>query len=171
MIHSNISFIGFMGSGKTTVGKLLAHELDYKFIDIDKVIEYIENKKIKDIFKEKGEKYFRELEKKTIHKIYHNKESVFACGGGVLEDIQNRKVIKENSYVIYLYESLETALKRLKRCKERPLLNVQDPEKKIKALLKKRNPIYLKNCDLKIVTDSKKPDAVVMEILKEIGKQ
>ncbi len=171
MVHSNISLIGFMGSGKTTVGKLLAQELDYKFIDIDKVIEYIENKKIRDIFKENGEKYFRERETKAISKIYHNNKSVFACGGGVFENTDNIKIIKEKSYVIYLYESIETALKRLRRCKERPLINVSDPERKIKELLNKRNPVYLKNCNLKIITDSKKPDEVLKEIIKKIGKK
>ncbi len=169
MVHSNISLIGFMGSGKTTVGKLLSQELNYKFIDVDKVIEYVENKKIRDIFKEKGEKYFRELEKKIISKIYDNEKSVFACGGGAFEKTQNIKTIRGKSFVIYLYESIETARRRLKRCKERPLLNVSDPEKAIREMLEKRDPVYLKNCDLKIVTDFKKPDDVLKEIIENIG--
>jgi shikimate kinase len=169
MIHSNISLIGFMGSGKTTVGKILAKKLDYRFIDVDKIIEYIEARKIREIFHDNGERYFRGIEKKVINKIYQNSKCVFACGGGAFEDDENIRTIKEKSYVIFLYESFHVAYKRLKRCKDRPLLNVEDPEKRIKDLLEKRDPVYSENSDLRVVTDHKKPGDVLDEIIAKLN--
>ena len=122
MDYKNISLIGFMGSGKTTVGKILADRLNFLFIDLDKVIELAEDKTISEIFKSGGEKYFRDIESEVIKKIYINENCVFACGGGIVEREENMDFIKQNSLIVYLYVSPRQAFKRLKDVEDRPLL-------------------------------------------------
>ncbi len=95
----NISLIGFMGSGKTTIGKLLAERTGYLFIDLDRIIELSESKTINEIFTCSGEEYFREIESKIIKKVYFNNKCVFACGGGVILRGENMKLIRKNSEV------------------------------------------------------------------------
>ena len=126
MDFKNICLTGFMGSVKSTVGKLLAKKLEFKFIDLDRVIELAEGKKIKDIFRLKGEKYFRDLETEVTGKIYKNKNCVFACGGGIVKRIKNMDMIKSSSVNVYLSISIQDAIKRLKNVKERHLIDSCD---------------------------------------------
>jgi shikimate kinase len=164
--YKNISLIGFMGSGKTTVGKILAEKLDFLFIDIDRVIELKDGRKISDIFRIYGEDYFRKLETEVIKKIYKNKNCVFACGGGVIERKENVKVIKENSFVVYLSISPAVAIKRLKDVTDRPLIEVQNREKTIKEMIIKRDSLYRESAHLIINNDNIGPDKASEEILK-----
>ena len=122
----NISLIGFMGSGKTTIGKLLAERTGYLFIDLDRIIELSESKTINEIFTCSGEEYFREIESKIIKKVYFNNKCVFACGGGVILRGENMKLIRKNSTVFYLEISPREALNRLKGTSDRPLLQTSD---------------------------------------------
>ena len=164
--YKNISLIGFMGSGKTTVGKILAKKLDFLFIDIDRVIELKDGRKISDIFRIYGEDYFRELEAEVIKKIYKNKNCVFACGGGVIERKENVKVIRENSFVVYLSISPGVAVKRLKDVTDRPLIEVQNREKVIREMITKRDSLYRECAHLVINNDDISPDKASEEILK-----
>lgn len=175
MNFDNISLIGFMGSGKTTVGKILAGKLNFLFIDIDRIIEIAEGKNINDIFRENGEKYFRNLETEVIGKIYLNKNCVFACGGGVIERGENMNIIKAVSAVIYLNVSPLEVYNRLKDTTDRPLLdtsggsnNIGEKKEIINNLIKKRDVLYRKYADLVIETDYKKPEEIACEILKEV---
>lgn len=171
MLIKNISLIGFMGSGKTTVGKLLANELGFLFIDIDKIIEYTTGLEIKDIFEKYGEEYFRDIEEKTIKKIYaQNKKCVFACGGGAFIRAENIKIIKKNSFVINLKISADEAYKRLKHSNDRPLLFNKDDSsenlrQKIYELIKQREKSYSENCNYEVLVDNKSPENVKEEIL------
>ncbi|MDD3819598.1 MAG: shikimate kinase [Actinomycetota bacterium] len=164
--YKNISLIGFMGSGKTTIGKILAEKLGFLFIDIDRVIELKDGKKISDIFRIYGEDYFRNLETEVIKKIYKNKNCVFACGGGVIERKENVKLIRENSFVVYLSISPEVAIKRLKDVTDRPLIEVQNREKTIKEMIIKRDSLYRESAHLVINNDDISPDKASDEILK-----
>lgn len=168
MNYRNISLIGFMGSGKTTVGRVLADKLGFLFIDLDSVIELEDGKKINDIFKICGEDYFRELETKVIKKIYKNKNCVFACGGGVIKRKENMKIIRENSAVIYLNISPRIALKRLGDVKDRPLIEVEDREEVIKEMISKRDNLYRKYANMIINNDDISPVKVSNEILKRL---
>ncbi|MCL4415170.1 MAG: shikimate kinase, partial [Actinobacteria bacterium] len=142
MDFKNISLIGFMGSGKTTVGKILAKRLNFLFIDLDKVIEIAEDRKVSEIFKYGGEKYFRDVESEVIKKIYINENCVFACGGGVVERKENMDFIKKNSIIVYLSVSSGQAFERLKNAEDRPLLgdpsDLDSRKKTINNLISKR---------------------------------
>ena len=155
-----------MGSGKSTVGKILAERLNFLFIDTDKIIEIAENKKIPEIFRKQGEKFFRNLESEVIDKLYrNNKDCVFSCGGGVVLRRKNMNIIKNNSYVIFLHVTSEEAYNRLKNTKDRPILGKKDRKKVIEKLINKRKKLYLKYADLVIDNKEKNPDMIVKDII------
>jgi len=163
----NISLIGFMGSGKTTIGKLLAERTGYLFIDLDRIIELSESKTVNEIFTCSGEEYFREIESKIIKKVYFNNKCVFACGGGVILRGENMKLIRKNSTVFYLEISPREALNRLKGTSDRPLLQTSDKLKNVNALLESRNSMYEKYSDIIIQNDGNSAKSAVDEILKK----
>ena len=163
----NISLIGFMGSGKTTIGKLLAERTGYLFIDLDRIIELSESKTINEIFTCSGEEYFREIESKIIKKVYFNNKCIFACGGGVILRGENMKLIRKNSTVFYLEISPREALNRLKGTSDRPLIQTSDKLKNVNAILESRNSMYEKYSDIIIQNDGNSAKSAVDEILKK----
>lgn len=165
----NISLIGFMGSGKSIIGNMLSKELKMLFIDIDRIIELSENKIIKDIFEAEGEKYFRNLESEVIKKIYSNKNCIFACGGGVVERVENMSIIKSSSTIVYLYISANEAYERLKFTKDRPLLEGKDRKEIIERLIKKRDVLYNKYADLKVNAKDRDSKMVIKNIMVKLG--
>ncbi|MBC7333488.1 MAG: shikimate kinase [Actinobacteria bacterium] len=162
----NLSLIGFMGSGKTTVGSILSKRTGFLFVDIDEVIEWIEGRTVGEIFDTCGEEYFRNLEARIVKKIYNNQNCVFACGGGVIKRKENINVIKKNSFVVYLYVSPPVAYKRLEKEETRPLLRVDDRKKAIETILKERERLYKSCADLIVDTDNKEPEQIADEILQ-----
>lgn len=163
----NISLIGFMGSGKTTIGKLLAERTGYLFIDLDRIIELSESKTINEIFTCSGEEHFRKIESKIIKKVYFNNKCVFACGGGVILRGENMKLIRRNSTVFYLEISPREALNRLEGTSDRPLLQIPDKLKNATALLKSRNSLYKKYSDIIIQNEGSSAESAVDEILEK----
>ncbi len=136
-----IFLIGFMGSGKTTVGKLLAEKLGWKFVDIDELIERKEGMNIRDIFKYKGEPYFRKLEKETLEEVLNKEENVIvATGGGLGADPEALELMKENGFVIWLDVDFEEFKRRCSKDGNRPLLRLGEEE--LKDLFDKRNLVY-----------------------------
>jgi shikimate kinase len=168
MDFNNIYITGFMGSGKSTVGRILAGKLGFKFIDLDRIIEIDQGKKIKDIFKLDREKYFRDIETKVIEKTCRNKNCVFACGGGVVERKRNMDIICRSGLVIYLDISIQDALKRLKYVKDRPLLEVSQREETIKDLLSKREALYRKYSDLVVSNIKRSAEHTADEIMTRL---
>jgi shikimate kinase len=165
----NISIIGFMGSGKSTAGRLLAERLNFLFIDTDQIIMLAENSSISEIFKNYGEDYFRNVESEVIRKIYKkNKNCVFSCGGGVILREKNMQIIKENSFVLYLHISPIIAYKRLKDAEDRPLINKSDRKKEIEYLIDKRKDLYLKYADMIIEKGNINPEGIVEEIINKL---
>lgn len=164
----NIYLVGFMGSGKSTVGKILAEKLNMNFIDIDKLIEEKEGMKIKDIFEQKGESYFRELERKQIEAIVNQEGLVVSTGGGLGANLDNMNLMKKNGDVIWLDVSLNTVLDRLKNDQDRPLL--KQPIEKIKQLFEERKNVY-RLANIRINADKKTPSQIVEEILTKIKRR
>lgn len=162
---NNIILVGFMGTGKSVVGKELAKKLNKDFVELDDIIETREKMPIKDIFEKKGEPYFRRVEKKVVKEASLKDNTIISAGGGAIIDEENFKNLKNSGTIICLKASPETILKRTKGLKTRPLLNVQDPKKQIEELLKKRKPCYSK-ADFSIETDNLSIKQVVEEILK-----
>ena len=166
-MKDNISLIGFMGSGKTTIGQILANEMNYLFFDLDRIIELSEGKTINEIFKSEGESYFRDIESKIIKKIFSNKHCVFACGGGVVLRGENMDIINKKSLIVFLEISPREALKRLEDSSERPLLKEKNREATIKNLIKQRKILYSKYADIIINNTDISPDKAADTILKK----
>jgi shikimate kinase len=154
-MKQNIILIGFMGSGKSTVGRELAKSLEMKFVDTDHYIEKKEKMKIKNIFAKKGEKYFREIESKYIREISKMNHVVISTGGGVVAKSENIILLKKNGFVVYLDCTIECIHKRVARRDTRPLLNnVKDLRARIVELLDSRLGNYKKYMDRSIHIDS-----------------
>ncbi len=162
-----IVLIGMMGSGKTTIGKLLGEKLNLKSIDIDILIEQNEKRTISDIFQNNGEKYFRNLEKETIQSIFEDKNLVISLGGGAFEDEITQELLLKNSTIIYLKTSPQIILERIKNNTNRPLLKNQMTVEKIQSIISKRQKNY-KLANITILTNNKNPDKIVEEILGAI---
>ncbi len=148
----NIYLVGFMGTGKSSTGRELARLLEYKFADLDELIELKEKMRIPDIFAKKGEPYFRCLEKQVLKDVSSQECFVVACGGGIVTNIENVRVMKESGTVVCLTASVDTILERVRGCTHRPLLQVEDPRSEIERLLKIREPFYA-NSDKIVDTD------------------
>lgn len=138
----NIYLVGFMGTGKSSVGRFLAERLNRKFVDLDDLIETKENRKISDIFAKDSEVYFRKVEKQSLIEVSEKKEVIVACGGGIVIDPDNIRIMKQTGKIICLIAKPEVILKRTKKYSHRPLLNVDDPKQQIELLLAKRAPFY-----------------------------
>ncbi|MPW25132.1 AAA family ATPase [Alkalibaculum sp. M08DMB] len=148
----NIALIGFMGTGKSTIGKKLATKLGYEFIDTDKFIEEYEDTSIKEIFSKYGESHFREKETEALTKIVQNTHQVISTGGGIILNAKNRKILMANCFVVHLTAKPRNIYFRIKNNKERPLLNTAHPERTIRQLLHKRYKYY-RVCHYTIKTD------------------
>lgn len=161
MKKSLVFLTGFMASGKSTIGPILANTLGWDFYDLDKLIENKTGKKIKDIFASEGEDYFRNLETRVLQGVINFKNTIIALGGGTVTRQSNIDLMKENGILIYLETSPQEAYNRLRFKRDRPvLLNDSDEEpskdeliKRINDLLKERKKFY-NQADIKINTDS-----------------
>ena len=140
----NITLCGMMGAGKSAIGRKLAEKIDFAFFDIDNLIEKNARKSINTIFKDHGEKYFRDLEEKITLDVLQNKKSIISLGGGAISNSKIRNLLKKNSLNIYLKVSINLLEKRLKNSKNRPLLNKNDLNLILIELLKKREKFYKK---------------------------
>lgn len=161
----NIVLLGFMGTGKTTVAKALSKELDRTYVNVDDLIEAREKKSINDIFKDDGEAYFRKVEKDIIKEVSRLSGQVIDAGGGVVMDEENMNTLRETGLLICLWSDPATVLERTKKYSHRPLLNVDDPEKKISELLEYRRPFYEK-ADFHVDSTSGDVSAVVEKVRK-----
>jgi shikimate kinase len=161
----NVYLVGFMGTGKTTVGKVLADKLSKRFVEMDQLIEKQENREIKDIFAEKGQDYFRELENQLLRKLSSQSDLVVSCGGGVVCSQDNLDILQNTGYLFSLFASPKSIFERIKGSDHRPLLNVEDPLGKIKELLEARKPFY-KKAGIKIDTENLCVEDVADYILK-----
>ena len=158
----NIAISGFSGSGKTVVGKNLSQKLGWDFIDTDDEIESREAKSIPDIFKEKGESYFRYLEKEVISSLRYCENTVISLGGGALVDDKNLYNIRDNSFLVTLWAEPEIILKRIRNAMNRPLI-ADAPEQRVIELLKEREKRY-RVCDLLVKTDNITPEEAAEKI-------
>ncbi len=167
----NLVLIGFMGAGKSEVGKHLAAKWPGKFIDTDELIQARTGLSISEIFEEKGEPYFRKLEKDVVSEVAEKDQLVISCGGGAIFDPDNLKNLKKNGVVIYLRAPLSVLLERLKDTSDRPLLRSHQPQLEAKRLFESRKDGYEKAADLVVDTTELKPEEVADLILTYLGDE
>ena len=160
----NIYLTGFMGTGKTTIGKILAKKLNLEFVEMDQIIEQREGQKIVNIFAEKGENYFRDKERALLEELSLKENLVISCGGGLICNEQNLNLVKNSGIAITLNASVSNIYERTKKYTDRPLLNVDNPLKKIAELLNERTPYYEQAHHI-INTDNRSTGTVVEKIL------
>ena len=142
MNHSNIVLVGFMGTGKSAVGKLLAERLASRFVDMDELIETRAGKPISSIFAEDGEPRFRAMEREQARELAQQSNLVVATGGGVVLNPDNIRDFSRSGLVVCLSAAPEEILRRVGNSSHRPLLNQPDPAAAIRDLLAKRQPLY-----------------------------
>ena len=145
-----IVLIGPMGVGKTTIGRMLAKQLDFDFIDTDQRLEKITGASIPLIFDIEGEEGFRKREQQLIQKLNGITKTVIATGGGAILLRENRFNLRSNSTVIYLKGEIETLVRRTRLDKNRPLLKTTNPRETIERILGERSPLYEETADFKI---------------------
>lgn len=168
----NIILIGFMGSGKTTVGRRLAERLSYSFCDTDNLLEQKASDTINHIFQVHGEEYFRNMETDLLKELSQNlRNTVISTGGGLPLRKQNASLLKEMGYVVFLKTSKDTTLKRLSGDTTRPLLKGDELDKKVENLLGIRVPIYENAAHKIIVTDDRTVDEIVAYIMEAYLRQ
>lgn len=166
-----IILIGFMGVGKTTIGKIIAKKLKLNFVDMDNYIEKREGKSISKIFEAYGEQHFRELESESLKDLIKSDNIVISTGGGVITTKENSDILKKEKIVIFLDANTQTILNNLyKEIDKRPLLsNSKNVENTISNLLNQRYEKYNSICDIKIDINEKNIEEVVSQILVNIG--
>lgn len=163
----NIVLTGFMGTGKTAVGKKLSRILNMELVDVDTEIEKSQKMTINEIFKNFGEPRFREIETEMIKKLSGKKNIIISTGGGAVLKQENVDILREKGVIVCLMATPETILKRTSHNSDRPLLQVEDPYGKIKELLNFRKPFYEK-ADIMIETEGKTPIQIAEEIIEKI---
>lgn len=163
----NLMLIGFMGTGKSAVGKVLAGELGYEFIDTDRIIEADCGKIITQIFQEEGEAFFRGLENELARKLSWADRKVIATGGGWVLNPENLSLSRINGFIISLIARPEIIYERIKHETHRPLLAGADPLPKISRILGEREGLY-RDTDLVVDTSQGTPEEISQRIIQEL---
>ena len=168
-MKTNIALIGFMGTGKTAVGQLLAKKLGRRFFELDLLIEQKARKSIPDIFQQDGEITFRELEIEVTKEVSKDKNLVIACGGGIVLNKINIDRLRQQSRIVYLTASPGVILERVANEEgQRPLLEVDNPTLTIREMLSFRKPFYERAADITINTSRLDIDAVAEQIISKL---
>lgn len=164
-----VVLVGPMGAGKSTIGRMLAKELGYRFLDSDKIIEDRCGANIPWIFDVEGEDGFRQRETSMLAELAGQPQTVLATGGGAVMRDENHEYLKQDSVVVYLKTSIEQQVERTRKDRNRPLLQNDDPEGVLRRLFELRDPIYTKLADIVMFTDRKSPRLVVRQIVNRMN--
>lgn len=164
----NIVLIGFMGSGKSTVGRELHQRLGYPLVDMDSVIEQRAGKPITAIFAESGEEAFRDMETRLLEELCEpdTPRKIISTGGGVIGREENRRLLRELGYVVWLSAPTHMILERTGKNRDRPLLHTADPAARVAELLAVREPLYAVCAHLRVDTDGLDSDELAAGILE-----
>jgi shikimate kinase len=163
----NLYLIGMMGVGKTTVGQLLAKQLNYRFVDTDSLIEQVTGQTISTLFATDGEEAFREIESQVLHQVCGYTRMAIATGGGIILKSQNWGYL-QHGVVVWLDASPEQLYERLRQDTSRPLLQTTNPLETLRSLYEKRRPFYAQ-ADLRVaIHGDDTPDDVVNRVLSEL---
>lgn len=166
-----------MGCGKSTIGPILANTLGYSFADVDKVIEERVGKSVKDIFREEGERFFRDIERRVVAELSQHDHQVVSLGGGSVVDPGTFAVVKNSGILVYLYTSPEQLLRRLRHKTDRPvlansegaLLEQDELRERVMQLFAAREPLYAQ-AQVIVHTDEKRVGLTVDEIVRRLSQ-
>ncbi len=164
-----IFLIGPMGSGKSTIGKVLAKQLGLEYIDSDREIEHRTGANIPWIFDVEGEAGFRQREALVIDELTQKPNIVLATGGGSILREDNRTRLKSRGYAVYLQTSINQQFERTLKDRNRPLLQTENPRETLEKLMLEREPLYLETAEIVVKTDRYRPNTVVQEIIDRLG--
>lgn len=163
----NLIMIGFMGTGKTTIGKKLARRLGYFFLDMDLFIEKEQNCSVSEIFEQYGEEHFRKLETSLLKRLMSVDNTIISTGGGVVGTNGNLDIMKQLGTTVYLSTPFEDILERITRSQHRPLARAENLEEKMTALLNKRSPLY-EQADQIVETKGLTPWHITSQIIQNV---
>ena len=163
----NVALVGFMGTGKSTVGNTLASMLRWRLIDTDNIIEQRAGKRIADIFANDGEASFRDLETQVVKELEAEQHCVISTGGGLVVNPANMESLKRHALVVCLWASPEAIFARVGRQTHRPLLNGPEPLTKIRELLLQREPFY-KQADVLLNCEQRSPREVAQHVVHQL---
>jgi shikimate kinase len=164
-IH-NLALIGFMGTGKSSVGRLAADLLHFAYLDTDQVVEFRAHKSISDIFQQDGEPAFRQWERLIVEELTHRKKTVICTGGGLPTQGANLESLKTHSLVVCLWASAETIYDRVRDHNHRPLLQTEDPLSRIRELLAARETFY-RQADVLVNTERRSVREVAVQVIHQ----
>lgn len=174
MVKTNIVLIGFMGTGKSVVGRALAKRLRRRFVDTDSEIEAAAGLTIPEIFSRHGEPYFRHLERQVVQRVAAGAGQVIAAGGGTVVDEENARVLRATGVIVWLVASPEAIYQRVGRSTNRPLLagaGEENRRRRIAELLARREPVYRQCADFSVHTDGLTPWQVAREIEARLSSE
>ncbi len=163
----NIVLIGFMASGKTTVGEILAKRMERDFVDLDIMIEAAEGVSINEIFATHGEGYFRDLESRMIEEVSDKEDLILAVGGGAVMRKKSVERLKSGGILYLLAIDAAEVMSRIEGDRSRPLLETDDSERRVEELLEKRLAVYEEVSDCEVSTVGREPDEVAEEIERD----
>jgi len=166
----NIFLVGFMGAGKTAVGKVLAGKTGYEYRDADKIAETKAGMTVTEIFAARGEEGFRELESEILASLAKGERQIVSTGGGAVTRPANIDAMRNGGVIVYLKASPETIWERVKHSKTRPLLQVENPFERVKELLSKREHLY-ELADAIVATDGRTPAEIAGEIISFLASR
>lgn len=167
---NRIFLVGPMGAGKSTIGKQLAGLLSFEFNDTDWEIQRRTGVDIRTIFDYEGESGFRKREKKVVEELSQRDRLVLATGGGVVIDPENRKILTSRGTIVYLHCSPEQQYERTLKDKKRPLLQIEDPQARLVALMGEREPLYNEIADITVSTEKRSSAAVAREVVRRLNQ-
>jgi shikimate kinase len=166
----NLYLVGFMGTGKSTVGRAVAMRLGFQLLDSDHEIERQKGRTVAQIFAAEGEAAFRELERAFVERGHPDRGAVVACGGGLVVQPGMLELLETKGVVVCLHASLDTVLRRTAQVRTRPLLDVADPAARLRQLYLEREPVY-KRAGTVILTDLRPLHDIVMHVLRSYRRE
>jgi len=167
VLPENIVLVGFMGSGKSTVGRMLARQLRFRFLDTDKLVEERERMSIPAIFEKHGETHFRERETSALESLRDVKRHIIATGGGIVTVPGNIPLLRSLGLVVLLKADPDEIYRRVSRNSDRPLLQVEDPRKRVLDLMAVRQPLYESAAHFQVDSTRLRHEDVTEKIVEE----
>ena len=161
----NLYLVGFMGTGKSTVGRQVARQMGFEFVDSDHEIERLQGKPVSQIFAEEGEARFRVLEREFIEHGHPARKCVVSCGGGLVVPPGMLELLRQRGVVICMHAPIETILKRTLHATHRPLLQVEDPERRLRELYAQREELYRRSGTM-VLTDKRPLREIAIHVLR-----